>query len=50
MKSFEQRMEELEEDPEKRARLFKVAIIVSYCSLMLGAFLIVAYLAKAVLG
>ena len=46
MKSLEQRFEEMQEDPERSAKIFKVAVIVSYCSLMLGAFLIVAYFAE----
>ena len=46
MKSLEQRFEDFQEDPERAAKIFKIAVIASYCSLMLGAFLIVAYLAE----
>lgn len=38
--------EDLRESPEKAAKIFKVAVIVSYCMLMLGSFLIIAYLLK----
>ncbi len=43
---MEERFGDLMEDPKSRTRLFKVAVIVSYSMLMLGSFLIVAYLAS----
>ena len=45
MKSLEERFGDLMENPKQRVRLFKVAVIVSYSMLILGSFLIVAYLA-----
>lgn len=46
MKSLEERFTEITENPKQRVRLFKVAVIVSYSMLLLGSFLIVAYLAS----
>ena len=45
MKSLEERFEDLVENPKQRVRLFKIAVIASYSMLLLGSFLIVAYLA-----
>ncbi len=42
MKSFEERIEEIKEDPVKLRRVFKVIWIIAYGMLMLGAFLIIA--------
>ncbi|MDY0293053.1 MAG: hypothetical protein RBQ77_00570 [Candidatus Methanomethylophilaceae archaeon] len=41
MKSLEERFEEIQNDPVKKARAFKMIWIVSYGMLMLGAFIIV---------
>ena len=44
MKSLEERLEELSEDPAKKARLFKITVIVSYSMLMLGIAIILIVL------
>ena len=44
MKSLEERFEDFQEDPERAAKIFKVAVIVSYASLMFGSILIIVYL------
>ncbi len=45
MKSLEERFGDIMENPKKRVGIFKIAVIVSYSMLLLGSFLIVAYLA-----
>jgi hypothetical protein len=43
---MEERFGDFMENPKKRVRFFKVAVIASYSMLLLGSFLIVAYLAS----
>lgn len=45
MRSMEDRLTELEEDPEKRGRAFNAVWMISYGMLFLGAVIIVAVLA-----
>lgn len=42
MKSFEERWEEIKEDPVKLRRVFTAIWVIAYAMLMLGAFLIIA--------
>ncbi len=49
MKSFEDRMEEVREDPEKLKRLFTFIWVASYSMLVLGGLIIVWVLVQKVL-
>ncbi len=49
MKSFEQRMEEVREDPVKLKRLFTFIWVAAYSMLVLGGFIIVWVLVQKVL-
>lgn len=45
MKSMEDRLQEIVDDPEKRGKAFKATWMISYGMLFLGAVIIVAVLA-----
>lgn len=49
MKSIEDRLDEVKDDPDKLKRAFTTICTVSYAMLMIGVFLIVAILAYAYL-
>lgn len=44
MKSIEERLEEIKEDPVKLKRVFTVIWVAAYSMLILGAFIIIAVL------
>lgn len=47
MKSIEERLEEIRDDPKKLKRSFNFIWIVSYGMLLLGAFIIIAVLIQS---
>lgn len=49
MKSFEERWEEIKEDPVKLKRVFTIIWVSAYSMLMLGAFIIIWALARTYL-